>query len=316
MKRHHKIQAAVGVVALSLLVATSALASTPQPGTVAQVAALVKAAPKIKLVPKTLEPILAKANNDQANLVTPALNKCVTTSSGTTITNKCLFGDTTGKKTMVLWGDSHAEMWFPALNAIAKTEKWKLVALFDLGCPVANVATMEIDTSIPNVNCSAWRTNMLTRINALDPQLVVISESWYTELASGTAMTTTAWEQGVVTTLKALDSKGTKKAVIGDTIFPPGAVLAAPSQCVSEHPTNVQLCDKTDSPTLKSERLADADAAAAASSLYINEVPWECSTVCSPIIGHYFVYWGTGHLTVTYDLYLTKVLQNALKSDL
>jgi hypothetical protein len=288
-------------------------ATSTSPGTAAQVAALVRAAKKIESLSSTLDPSLAKAGSDLPTVATPSLSGCIL--GGTNNTDPCVFGDVTGKKTMVLWGDSHAEMWFPALDAVAKAEKWRLVALIDLGCPVAEVATTIPESNTPNVNCPIWRAHMVTRINALDPQLVVISESWYPELASGAAMTDAIWKQGVEATLRTLDSKGTKRAVIGDTVFSSTNIFD-PVTCLSEHPTDIQLCDVTDTPTLQAERLADADAAKATSNLYINEVPWECSTVCTPIVGHFVVYYNLGHLTAVYGAYLTMVLEKALKPDL
>jgi hypothetical protein len=311
--KFRKIQLATVVITVALCCAVDATATTIAPGSASQVAALVKAAPKIKSVPKNTVPTLAEAEWNQAEIVTPALNACIQTSSGTTNANPCLFGDKTGKKTMVLWGDSHAEMWFPAINAIAKQEKWKLVVLLDDACPIADVSTVIVDTYIPNTDCPIWRANMLKRINALDPSLVVMSESWYPTLASGASMTTATWQQGVETTLGDLDSHGTKRALIGDTIFSTTKPLD-PDACVSQHPSNIQLCDVKDTTTLASERQADATAAAAKATLYVNEDPWECSSVCTPIVSHFFVYWSAGHITVDYSLYLTKVMKTALQS--
>ena len=36
---------------------------------------------------------------------------------------------------MVIYGDSHAGMWFDALNVIAKEAHWRLVDLWKGGCP-------------------------------------------------------------------------------------------------------------------------------------------------------------------------------------
>ena len=42
---------------------------------------------------------------------------------------KCVFGDPNGSHTMVLYGDSHALMWFRAMNQIAIRAHWRLVIL-------------------------------------------------------------------------------------------------------------------------------------------------------------------------------------------
>ena len=71
------------------------------------------------------------------------------------------------------------------------------------------------------------------------------------------------------------------------------------------------------------ERAAEVAAARAASTTYIDVLPWLCSTsvsptACSAIIGdatngYHVVYYSAGHITKTYDLFLTGVLRSALK---
>ena len=41
----------------------------------------------------------------------------------------------TAKKTVVLYGDSHANMWLPAFEPIARAHHWKLVLFTKPGCP-------------------------------------------------------------------------------------------------------------------------------------------------------------------------------------
>lgn len=96
-------------------------------------AADVAASQSIKTLPANLSPSLGNAAADVATVGTPALRRCDAT--GVTLSpSKCVFEDTKGSKTMVLWGgDSHAFMWFPAVNAIAKAKHWKFVALIEYG---------------------------------------------------------------------------------------------------------------------------------------------------------------------------------------
>jgi hypothetical protein len=295
------------VVIGAVVLVASAVPVTP--GTTKQVAAAVAAAPKITTIPSNLTPTLAKASANTATSVTPSLGNCMTGS--TNLTLPCVFGDVNGRKTMVIWGDSHAEMWFTALNIIAKKEKWKLVALIELGCPVADVSVWNVGLNAPYPNCDAFRQNMINRINAMDPAVVVMSESAYTVSITGGTITLAQWKQGLETTLKALDSKNTKRVLIGNTI-----PVAYPVNCLSINPTNVQKCDGTDTTTYQQQRKADQQATAATKTQYINEIPWECSKVCTTIVGNMVVYFSAGHITATYSTYLSTVLRLALKPDL
>ena len=53
------------------------------------------------------------------------------------------YGDLTAppSKTVVLFGDSHALMWFPALDNLAKQYGWHLIAQAKATCPPINITS-------------------------------------------------------------------------------------------------------------------------------------------------------------------------------
>ena len=51
----------------------------------------------------------------------------------------CMFGDPSGTRTMVVYGDSHAGMWFQTLNSIAKSIGWRLAYLGKPWCPASSL---------------------------------------------------------------------------------------------------------------------------------------------------------------------------------
>jgi hypothetical protein len=292
-----------------MLSAQAALASTA-PGTAKQVAALVAAAPQITTLPADVTPSLASASNDQPSTEYPAVKPCMV---GIPKMPACLFGDTKGSRTMVLFGDSHAYMWFPALDAIAKAEKWKLVMLVGLGCPFADLAVWNVATNAPNAGCPAFRTAMIKRINKLNPSLVVLSESFYMLNSEDKPISDAQFKTGVETTLKQLHSKKMKKVVLGDTIL----TDASPPQCLAAYTTSVQACSVPEDNTLDTaQRAAEETATKAEKVPYVDVIPWTCSTECTAVIGNMIVYYSGGHLTTTYATYLSGVLETALKSSM
>jgi hypothetical protein len=300
--------ALVACLAFGPWLTVAASAKTP---TIAQVTALVKAAVKITSIPTNLSPPLTRASTDWPSFLDHQLDRCI--ADGTTLTLPCVFGDPHGTRTMVLWGDSHAEMWFPALNAVATRLKWRLVVLIELGCPYASIEVPNIGTGpvTPNTTCVQFRQNMIARINAADPQLVVLSEAYFAETGSGQTVSPTMWQAAVTTTLSALDSAGTKVAIIGNDVTVPGV-----PQCLAANPTNVQVCNGPDSTVFVQQRAAEQTAAKAAQDLYVDEVPWECSSTCTQIVGHELVYFDSGHISDSYSLFLSGALQAALTKDL
>ncbi len=123
-----------GLIALSVVVATVFLqsqtggAATPtssiKPATAAQLAKLVAAASQIQQVPHNLDPPLQSAGQDYGS----PHGKCAPTTNQVTVPS-CVFGDPNGTRTVVLYGDSHALMWFKAMDEVATAAHWRLVIL-------------------------------------------------------------------------------------------------------------------------------------------------------------------------------------------
>lgn len=301
----------VAVAAASFQQAAWGSSRVPRPGTATQVARLVAAAPSIQDLPSDVTPSLSAASNDTAFVGTPSLKRCFPKDATFSTLSACVFGDPRGTRTMVLWGDSHAFMWFPAVNAIAKRVHWRLVALFKYGCPVADVQVWNVVTNAPYPSCGAFRTNMIARINHLKPSLVLMSEGFAAEGASKHAITTTEWTSGLATTFARLSPK-LKKVLIGNTIA--SGPIMYPSACLAAYPTDIQRCSVSASDAaLAAERQSEQVAATADGVRYVSVIPWTCSTVCTDVIGNMIAYYSAGHLTATYANYLSGVLTGALK---
>ena len=93
-----------------------------------------------------------------------------------------MFGDLSGSHTMVVYGDSHAGMWFSTLNSIAKSIHWRLAYLGKPWCPAASLP-------YPNPSgygqflgeysaCDQWHRFALNRIDKLHPDLVIITQDF------------------------------------------------------------------------------------------------------------------------------------------
>lgn len=297
---------ALSCLVAATLAAQAAVASTA-PGTAKQVAALVAAAPSITKLPANVTPPLASASSDEPSTKYPATKQC---ELGIPQMPKCLFGDTHGSRTMVLFGDSHAYMWFPALDAIAKAARWKLVLLVALGCPVADLAVWNVVTNQPNAGCPAFRAAMVTRIDKLNPSLVVMSEAFYALNASDQPITDAQFTAALKTTFKQLHSRAMKKVLLGDTFL----LGAFPDQCLAAFLTSIQKCSKQEVNATFTAQRASSQAAATSSNVpYVNVIPWTCSAVCTTVIGNMIVYYSGGHLSTTYVTYLSGVLRTALK---
>ena len=278
-------------------------AASITPGTPKQVAALVTAAPSINQLPSNVTPPLSSASNDDPLHAYKNLTPCISGTDQPT----CLWGDPHGKRTMVLFGDSHALMWFPAVDAVAKAAKWRLIVHMYYGCPVADVTVWNIATNAPNSGCPNFRKHTIGVINRLHPALVIVSESFFPLDAKQHTITPREWTYALVRSFRELHVR--HKVLIGESFLIP-YVLG----CLAANPSAIQTCSMSDgAKAFQSEVAADKAAAKSAKVAYVNEIPWICSTTCTGVIGRMIVYYSDGHLSTTYARYLTDVLRLALK---
>jgi SGNH domain (fused to AT3 domains) len=310
--RRSALVAALVAGALSVTASAAAMtsrATPPSPGTSSQIAALVRAASSITKVPTASWPSLTAEGADSASHEYPA------TSHGCFVVTACVFGDTNAKRTIVLFGDSHAQMWLSAVDPAAIALKYRVVLLFLGGCPAATLTVWNPEPLPPfpagyYTGCNTFRSKAIKAINRLHPVLVLLSNrTAMVESGNGTFFTNAQWEKGVRATILALKKPGTKIAVIGDIDY---FNLPMPD-CLAANPSSVQSC-ASPNPNSTSHGHASAEKleAIALDERFIETLPWACTKTCSPVIGSFLPYLNSTHLDATYVTYLTKVMQSAL----
>jgi len=129
----------------------------------------------------------------------------------------CSFGEIShAESTVVLFGDSHAAQWFPALKAIAESRHWKLVTVIKLGCPPMNVKALTGASTIEA--CAQWRNRAVAAIGEMRPELVVLaSSSLYPQRNNSTLIDASEWEKGSRDTFLAVAREATALRFIRDT---------------------------------------------------------------------------------------------------
>ncbi|MDG0852506.1 acyltransferase family protein [Roseateles puraquae] len=124
----------------------------------------------------------------------------------------CEFGVTSSDKTVVLFGDSHAAQWLPAIDMLARQQGWRVVALTKAVCPSVDTPVDFYVTRRRFEQCETWRARMLTRIDQLRPQLVVLANS-----AGYHDVPLPRWQDGMSRTVKHLQGLGSQVAYLRDT---------------------------------------------------------------------------------------------------
>ena len=306
----------VVLIAISLVVATAALdgvfiskasTSTGVTGMIPSLTpdALIQAvadAPKIKVLPADLTPSLAGVRNDWGGPPPPCWPSYTQTS-----VPACVYGDPAGTHTMVLYGDSHAAMWFAAMKLRGEQSHWRLIILAKGDCPTVDLAFRNppgVGTSAGAfAACAQWHTFAKARIQAIRPDVVIITQD--PNLAPGDHLYPEAqWQRATAAVIKSLPVPASHVIVLGDI---PQTRTSGPA-CLARFPRNVQRCSGPNAPEIVSQNRAEAHAAAQTGARYIDVVPWFCSTICTGVVGHYQPYWDPYHITESYSMVLGQAL--------
>jgi peptidoglycan/LPS O-acetylase OafA/YrhL len=227
----------------------------------------------------------------------------------------CVYGDRRSTTTVVLFGDSHAMQFFPALDRIARRRHWRLVELTKSGCPPPPVRVVYTLSGRDYRECPAWRDYALRRIEQERPALVVAASSAHYDVIDGSgrrvgrdagARALAAAYGGV---LRRLRDSAPHVAVIGD---PPRPPLDVPS-CVSQSLKRLRRCAFTPDAALARSRIVSAAVGRVTGIRLIDPARRLClPDVCPAVIGDVLVYRNSGHLTATVVVTLRRWLGRQL----
>ncbi len=274
------------------------------------VLAAVAASAHIKELPSNLNPPLRKMVADPGKYLGHPHGKhsrgCSPSLSQTRVPT-CTFGDPKASRTMVLLGDSHAGMWFQALDGIAIREHWKLMVLFKDGCPASLVPVSDFRGSRVTA-CDRWHQFVIDRIQAVKPEALVLSQQERYLAPGAVKYTTQQWQRSVEDTLRTLSTPKTRKLVVIGNL---AADTANGPPCLARHTDNIQACATPPDPGFLAFNEAEKQAAKNAGATYVDPIPWFCTRTCSPVIGNDDIYW-INHVTVGYSLFLEGVLEKAI----
>jgi peptidoglycan/LPS O-acetylase OafA/YrhL len=229
---------------------------------------------------------------------------------------ECAYGGTRSSTTVVLFGDSHAAQWFPALRRVAEKNGWRLVVRTKSGCPAPDVTILQRRLSRPYDECDTWRAAVLDELVRTRPALVVAAGTRTDSLVdrgSGDPIASSAagdeWKAGWRRTLAPLEKAGIAVAVLRDTPWP-GKDMAS---CVDRNHDQPSACDVSrkalDSPAYDVRTAAGSPTAR---GVDLSDVICDADR-CPATRGKYLVYRDTDHLTATFARALAPYLDERLR---
>ena len=256
-------------------------------------------------VPSNLTPSLRSARADKPQIYADG---CIL-DNGRIDKVGCVYGDTASPTTVVLFGDSHAAQWFPALQDIAVRNHWRLEVRTKKGCPTAEIP---IADRARGPECGPWRATVIAHLADEHPALVIMSA--YRYKTTGRAVGSTpdeVWRNGLQITLDAVRPLATNVMLLGDTPTPLDDVPG----CVAAHRHRVSACMNARASAVKPTRLAvERDVATAHDASFVPTADWLCTdTECPVVIGNLLVYRDNSHITTAAARWLEPYLAAAVE---
>jgi len=259
-------------------------------------------------VPGNLTPPLDEPDLDEAS---PFYNGCLL--SWTVVQQPdCASADQASTKSVVLFGDSHATQWYPALNEVADDRHWALRTYTKTTCPPLDVPIFSPYLDRQYTECQNWRRDILGRIAADPPALVVLGIARHYSDAYHLLPYDKAWLSGMASMIGTIRATGAKVLVLGPIPKPPADVPT----CLSAHLHIEQACDFPRATAVSESGIhAEQSVATTAGASYLDLTPYLCDPRSCPVIfGRNLVYRDDNHLTGGIAQLLTPVLAAEIRS--
>jgi predicted alpha/beta-fold hydrolase len=228
----------------------------------------------------------------------------------------CVYGDAGSRTTVVLFGDSHAVEYFPALERIARTRHWRLVVLAKAGCAPGRSPAFTASLQAHRPNCATWLRRALRRLRRSEqPAMVVVGGSskalvWSGEHPLGGAARVAALGEAFARMLGTLEGIARHVVFIEDNPRPP---FYAPD-CVARSLEHLDRCAFAQAPALAGAAAIRAAAEQVRGVRIVDPTPEYCPRdgLCPAVIGDVLVYRNSGHVTATYAGTMTSWLRRRL----
>jgi peptidoglycan/LPS O-acetylase OafA/YrhL len=286
--------------------ATAVHASVATPAVTREMRAEITAGLKTMDAPRNLTPQPALAHGD---VPSSSYNGCHASIFAIT-QGPCVFGDPSGKNTVVLFGDSHAQQWQPAFTDAGDYAHWRVVNWTKSGCPPQELTVFDTQLNAMYTGCDTWRALTLRRIAALNPTVVVVAGS---DNEAAANVSPAAYANATVSTIRTLEQTTHAKIVyLEDTPYP-GYDVAG---CVAAHLEDVKSCNLPLSRayTYPARHQAVNQALQRLGGVtLVNPADWMCAdNVCPAVVGNLLTFRDTSHLSVEFSEWLTPMITSLL----
>ena len=279
----------------------------PAHPSLARLSAEISAATKVSHLPNPMVPSLLDV--PATALHPPSIpDRCIADSAAVAWVPLCILGDTNGRQTLVLLGDSQANAWSGAVEQVALDEHLRLAVVAMNGCQPWHLPT---GRSAGEQSCAAFRRRAISRVIALHPSAILIAGN------KAHGFTSAQNAAGLSRLLVSLSSTHASVTVLGSIPWFAGNYRGLPpAECAARFADDVQRCSLGVETLHSSFGGFEAAMSAAASrhgARYQPVLDLFCTELSCPVaIGHRFVYQDRVHMTWQYSSFIGRALDKLL----
>ena len=287
--------------------ASAGSAAVSSPGVLPAVVAAITSPPRGHINPDALSPPISDLQN--SNYLP---DNCLAHIGQTASQSACRLGASGSSRTIVVFGDSHAEMWMPAILGLAQRDGWAVVPLLKLGCLASEWTTGAhpgAGKSLVNVSeCHTWYRWATAQLRSLHPDVALVG-GYYSYVGAAGA-------QWVVNGLRAAADNAKQSAkhvvIIGD----PPTRANDPANCLLARGATYVSCSRALNQSEATITSQVSQMAASDRLGFVDTTPWFCyEGQCPLVIGNIIAYRDDNHLSVAYSAALSAAFRAAFNAE-
>ncbi|MBJ7328667.1 MAG: acyltransferase [Solirubrobacteraceae bacterium] len=273
-------------------------------GALPQVLQAAAASEREAKVPSSLTPNPATEDLPK-KYIAPISPECSPFGSKTT-SNICSRGS--GSKTLVVFGDSHAQMWLPAIDALASQSDYVVRPVVKSACSMAYWG----GDAKPPPGCLAWYSWARQKIRDIRPDIVLVA-AHYMPNVPGVSHSAPSVARALDTLLPSLRRTSGRVIVLGDVF----GQREPTTDCLLRKDATLGSC----SAPYDDARIAFyenvADRTRKLKSGFVDTRGWFCArTACPMVVDGTVVFADKSHVTTTYASVLASVFARQFKKAL
>jgi peptidoglycan/LPS O-acetylase OafA/YrhL len=208
----------------------------------------------------------------------------------------CPLGDTKAKRTVVVYGDSHAGMWLTALHRIGAQAGYRMIPLVKVGCGPFDVEQWHRHKPFPD--CPPYRDWALKQIKRIKPDVILLG---YRGLAGvhppANQSAGEAWSAGVSTSLRRLSALAPRVLVMSDV----ATLDFQPGDCLTDPDSTLASCVGREHSVVHRANRITRRAARPLGVRFVDTTGLVClRNRCPVVVDHVVVFRDASHLSVTW----------------